>query len=82
MLLPQVSRRHADVPAVQQGLDQREDLRAASPPGPAGGEVKALRGQMEGLKEGWRGLGVGVDIIFTFCNLCLKKFDRLVLRSF
>lgn len=40
----QVSRRHTDVPTIQQGLDQREDLCAASPSGPAGVKVKPLRG--------------------------------------
>lgn len=41
--LPQVSGRHADVPAVQQGLDQGEDLRSAPASGPAGGQMKLLR---------------------------------------
>lgn len=37
----QVSSGHTDVSAVQQGLDQGEDLRAASSSGPAGVQVKA-----------------------------------------
>lgn len=43
VLLPQVSGRHADVPAVQQGLDQGEDLRPAAASGPAGGQMMLRR---------------------------------------
>lgn len=42
LFCPQVSCRHADVPAVQQGLDQREDLCPAAPPGSAVVKVKPL----------------------------------------
>lgn len=38
----QVSSRHTDVSAVQQGLDQGEDLRAASSSGSAGVQVNGL----------------------------------------
>lgn len=43
----QVSSRHTDVSAVQQGLDQGEDLRAASSSGPAGIQVKGPLRNME-----------------------------------
>ena len=51
--VPQVSNRHADVPAVQQGLDQGEDLRAAPPSGPAGDQVKE---RLESPGEGGGGV--------------------------
>lgn len=43
----QVPSRHADVSAVQQGLDQGEDLRAAASSGPAGVQVKRPLTNME-----------------------------------
>lgn len=43
----QVSSRHPDVSAVQQGLDQGEDLCAASSSGPAGVQVKRPLRNME-----------------------------------
>lgn len=45
----QVSSRHPDVSAVQQGLDQGEDLCAASSSGPAGVQVKRPLRNMEFL---------------------------------
>lgn len=43
----QVSSRHTDVSAIQQGLDQGEDLCAASSSGPAGVQVKRPLRNME-----------------------------------
>lgn len=65
-LCPQVSRRHTDVPAVQQGLDQREDLRAAAPPGSAVVKVKPLIGS--------RGGGLSRFLISNVCSNCFTLF--------
>lgn len=77
-VLFQVSCRHTDVPAVQQGLDQREDLCAASPSGPAGSKVKPLRG--------WRPEGEGGQhLFFLICNLCsnhVSCFEKFLTSLF
>ena len=70
-MLPQVSRRHTDVPAVQQGLDQREDLRAAPPSGPAKWEAsEEVEGRVGMVVEVWG----GSISFFLISNLCSDHF--------
>ena len=79
-VLAQVSRRHTDVPAIQQGLDQREDLRAAPPPGPAGSQVTRRRRRRRGSRVVCNQFQeVFHVVLFTWgVGFCILMFDVLI----